>query len=152
MNDLKPGIDYVGITTSFYCNDGKGNFLLHKRSKNCRDEQGNWDPGGGKLDHGIGIEETVLKEVQEEYGVKGKIQEQLPAHDIFRVQNRIKTHWVCIPFFILVNRNDVKNNEPHKIDQIDWFKLDNLPTPLHTGFAHTFEKYKSYFKKYMHNS
>jgi len=27
------GIDYIGITTPFYCNDGKGNFLFHKRSQ-----------------------------------------------------------------------------------------------------------------------
>ena len=78
------GIDYVGVTTPFYCNDGKGNFLLHKRSKNTRDEHGRWDPGSGKLDFGLEFEENVLKEVFEEYGCKGEIQEQLPAHTILR--------------------------------------------------------------------
>ena len=37
---MKPGVDYIGITTPFYCNDSNGLFLLHKRSKNCRDEHG----------------------------------------------------------------------------------------------------------------
>ncbi|HEY4495194.1 MAG TPA: hypothetical protein VI998_04000 [Patescibacteria group bacterium] len=31
---MKLGIDYIGISTPFYCNDGQGCFLLHKRSKN----------------------------------------------------------------------------------------------------------------------
>jgi 8-oxo-dGTP diphosphatase len=146
---MQIGKDFVGITTPFYCNDGEGNFLLHKRSKNCRDENGNWDPGSGKLDWGVSLEENVLKEIAEEYGCKGEIQERLPAHDIFRVHNNIKTHWVAIPFFVKVNPKEVKNNEPDKIDEIGWFKLDKLPQPLHTGFQFTFSKFRNIFEKYM---
>jgi 8-oxo-dGTP diphosphatase len=142
------GLDYAGVTTPFYCNDGKGNFLFHKRSKNCRDEQGHWDPGSGKLDFGIALEENVLKEVKEEYGCEGEIQEKLPAHDIFREINGKKTHWVAIPFFIKVKPEEIKNNEPEKIDELGWFKLNNLPQPLHEGFFFTFTKYSEYFKKY----
>ena len=145
---MKPGIDYVGVSTPFYCNDGKGNFLFHKRSKNCRDEQGRWDPGSGQLEFGITLEENVLKEVAEEYGCTGIIQERLPAHDIFREHNGIKTHWVAIPFFIQVSPEEVKNNEPEKIDEIGWFTLDNLPEPLHTGFQFTLTKFPEFFKKW----
>ncbi len=94
---MKIGEDFVGITTPFYCNDSKGNFLLHKRSKKCRDEHGSWDPGSGKLDFGVSLEENVLKEVSEEYGYRGEIQERFSAHDIFREQNGIKTYWVVVP-------------------------------------------------------
>ncbi len=114
------GIDFIGVTTPFYCNDGKGNFLLHKRSIECRDEQGRWDTGSGKLEFGLALEENVLKEVFEEYGCVGEIQERLPAHDIFRDQSGVKTHWVAVPFFIKVNRDEAKNNEPEKIDEIGW--------------------------------
>lgn len=145
---MKIGIDYVGVTTPFYCNDGKGNFLFHKRSKNCRDENGNWDPGSGKLDFGISLEENVLKEVAEEYGCKGEIQERLPAHDIFREYDGKKTHWIAVPFFVKVDPGDVKNNEPDKIDEIGWFRLDALPEPLHTGFKITLDKFKKSFDKY----
>lgn len=142
------GTDYVGITTPFYCNDGKGNFLLHKRSKQCRDEQGNWDPGSGKLEFDESLEENVLKEIAEEYGCAGEIQERLPAHDIFREHNGVKTHWVAIPFFVKVNPSEVKSNEPEKIDALGWFTLDNLPKPLHTGFQTTLAQFKEYFEKY----
>lgn len=146
---MHPGLDYIGISTPFYCNDGKGNFLLHKRSQNCRDEKGRWDPGSGQLEHGTSLEQNVLREVMEEYGVAGEIQERLPAHDIFREFNNKKTHWLAIPFFVKVDTSLVRMNEPDKMDEIGWFRLDNLPSPLHTGFTFSFEKYKEYFVKYL---
>lgn len=146
---MNPGLDYIGISTPFYCNDSKGNFLLHKRSKNCRDEQGRWDPGSGQLEHGTSLEENVLREIMEEYGVTGEIQERLPAHDIFRELDGKKTHWLAVPFFVKVNRTDVRINEPDKMDEIGWFRIDNLPSPLHTGFSFTLERYKDYFHKYL---
>lgn len=109
---------------------------------------GGWEPGSGKLDLGVDLESNVLREVFEEYGCKGKIQEQLPAHDMFRKAQGFKTHWLAIPFFILVNPLEVKNNEPHKIDEIGWFRLDNLPEPLTTGFSFTLNKFPEYFAKY----
>lgn len=145
---MNPGIDYVGITTVFFCHDGKGNFLFHKRSNKCRDEHGRWDLGSGKLEHGLTLRENVLKEVLEEYGCEGVIQEELPPLDIFREHNGNKTHWLAVPFFILVNPNEAKNNEPDKMEEIGWFKLGEFPAPLHQGFEMQFEALKDYFEKY----
>jgi 8-oxo-dGTP pyrophosphatase MutT (NUDIX family) len=60
---MKIGFDYVGITTPFFCHDGKGNLLMHKRSKECRDEPGRWETGSGKLEFKVSLEENVLREV-----------------------------------------------------------------------------------------
>ena len=57
---MKPGIDYIGISTPFYCHNGKGFFLLHKRNQNCRDEHGAWDTGSGKLEFGLTPKENAL--------------------------------------------------------------------------------------------
>ena len=148
MSDMKIGVDYVGINTPFYCHDGKGKLLMQKRSVQCRDEHGRWDPGSGRLEIELSLEENVLKEVLEEYGCKGEIVGSLPAHDIFRIQNGIKTHWIAVPFFVKVNPKEVKIGEPHKMEEIGWFTIDNLPEPLHSGFAQTLEKYESFFKSY----
>lgn len=145
---MQIGIDYIGITTPFYCNDGNGNFLLHRRSVNTRDEHGRWDPGSGKLDFGVNPEENVLREIMEEYGCKGEIQEQLPVHSIFREWDGKPTHWIAIPFFVKVDPKEVRNNEPHKIDELGWFRLDALPEPLHTGFQFTLNKFRDHFEKY----
>lgn len=143
------GIDYTGVSTPFYCTDGDGKFLLHKRSKNCRDEQGNWDTGSGRLRFGQNVEESVLREVREEYGCEGRILEQLPAHSIHRMNEGKQTHWLVVPFFIRVDPNEVKNNEPEKIDEIGWFTFDAFPQPLHTGFQQTLKKYRDVFQKYV---
>jgi 8-oxo-dGTP pyrophosphatase MutT (NUDIX family) len=144
---MKIGVDFVGITTPFYCHDGNGNILMHKRTEACRDEHGRWDTGSGKLEFDLSLEENVLQEVLEEYGCTGEIIGRLPAHDIFRDHEGQKTHWIAVPFFIKVNPQEVKNGEPHKIEEIKWFSIKELPDPLHTGFAQTFNKYKTDFEK-----
>lgn len=145
---LRPGIDYIGITTPFYCNDGEGNFVLHRRSENARDEQGTWDFGAGQLEFGEEIEQSMLRELFEEYGVEGEIQEQVPAHTILRIHDGQQTHWVAIPFFVKVDTSKVKIMEPDKHSEIGVFSLDNLPSQLHSGVKHSMEKYKPYFDKY----
>ena len=145
---MKIGYDYVGISTPFYCHDGNGNILMHKRSVQCRDEQGKWDVGGGKLEFDLSADENVLQEVLEEYGCKGEISERLPTYDIFREMDGRKTHWLAVPFIIKVNRDEVKNGEPHKIEDLGWFKIDNLPRPLHPGAKYGFDHFKNYFEKY----
>lgn len=145
---MKIGIDYVGVCTPFFCNDGR-RLLLHKRSEQCRDERGHWDVGGGKLEHGLSLEENVLKEVKEEYGCKGEITERLPALDVFRELDGQKTHWIAVPFFVRVEPSEVRINEPHKIAELGWFPLDRLPAPLHSGFAHELEKFRDYFDKHL---
>lgn len=145
---MQPGIDYIAISTPFYCNDGKGNFLFHKRSRNCRDEQGKWDTGSGLLEFGLTPEDNVLKEVKEEYGCIGTIQEKLPTHSILRTHNGKRTHWLVIPFFVLVDPKKVKINDKDKIEEIEWRSLNNLPQPLHTGFAFSLRSYRKYFEKY----
>ena len=53
-----------------------------------------------------------------------------------------KTHWIALDFKVLVDKAKVKNGEPHKLDAVEWFSLDNLPSPLHSQFPFFLEKYK----------
>ncbi len=146
---MKPGIDYIGISTPFYCHDGKGNLLFQKRSKNCRDEIGTWDVGSGQLEFWLTPEQNVLKEIEEEYGCDAIIQTQLPTLSIIRNEKGKKTHWLAIPFVVLVDPKKVINNNPKKIDEIKWFSLNKLPQPLHKGCAFTIKKHWSLLKKYI---
>lgn len=145
---MKAGIDYVGITTIFFCHDGKGNFLFHKRSNKCRDEHGRWDTGSGKLEHGLTLRENVLKEIEEEYGCVGVIDEELPPIDIFREQNGEKTHWLAVPFFIRVNPDEAVRNEPDKMEELGWFRYGSFPEPLHEGLKMQLRALEAHFKKY----
>ena len=139
---MQKGIDFIGVTIAFICHDGKGNYLMNKRNTNARDEHGAWDFGGGGLEVGETAEACLRKEVKEEYGVEIISHEFLGYIDIFRNQNGTNTHWVSLNFLCLVDPLKVVNGEPHKFEEIGWFKLDNLPKPLHSVAPIILEKFK----------
>jgi len=149
---IRVGIDYVGITKSFYCHDGDNNFVFALRNKNCRDEHGCWDPGAGSLEVGNTLRENVLKEIKEEYGCEGVIEEWLPPVTIIRKHEGQITHWIAIGAFVRVKRGEVKIMETHKFDDLIWRPLTDLPQPLHSGFQYHFNKQKNIFKKYFPNN
>jgi 8-oxo-dGTP diphosphatase len=140
---MKKGEDYTGVTIVYLCHDGEGNILLNKRSTNCRDEHGTWDPGGGGLEFGDTVEDTLRKEITEEYCTDVLDYEHLGYRDVHREHKGKKTHWIALDFKVLIDKAKVKNGEPHKFEEIKWFKLDNLPTPLHSQFPKFLELYKN---------
>lgn len=143
---MQPGIDYIGVTVSYLCHDGKGNYIMAKRSQNARDEHGRWDTGGGKLELGDNIIDTLKKEIKEEYCTDVLDYEILGFRDVHREQNGKPTHWVQLLFRVLVDPTAVKNGEPHKFDEIGWFRLDNLPEPLHSQQMPVIELFKDKLK------
>jgi len=126
------GVDYIGVTVTFVIHDGKGNFLLQKRSQNTRDEKGKWDVGGGALEFGEEWSDAVWREVEEEIGVKPLKVKFLKAFNALRENQGVKTHWIALVHAVQVDPSKVRINEPEKIDEIAWFTLDRLPSPLHS--------------------
>ncbi|MCX6732812.1 MAG: NUDIX domain-containing protein [Candidatus Roizmanbacteria bacterium] len=149
---MKTGIDVIGVSTSFYCHDANGRWLLHKRSNNCRDEKGAWDSGGGKLEFGLTLEENVLKEIREEYNCNAIIQRQLPAITLLRKSSEgALTHWIIIPFILEISPLEIQKvqiGDVEKMSEYGWFTFENLPHPLHTGFQKTTKLYRPIFQEY----
>ena len=144
---MKKGEDYTGVTVVYFCHDGKGNFVFNKRGENCRDEQGKWDVGGGGLEIHDTVENTLRKEIKEEYGADVLESEFLGYRDVHREQNGKKTHWIALDFKVKVDRSKVKNGEPHKFTEIGWFALDKLPSPLHSQILSEIDIYKEKLSK-----
>ncbi len=140
---MKKGIDYTGITVSFYCHDGNRNFVLLRRGQKCRDEQGRWDFGGGGLKFGETLEECLKREVREEYGTEPQKFEFLGHDEVFRELSGEQTHWIGFRYKVLLNREVVINAEPDKHDEIGWFTLDNLPSPRHSQSEKQIIKYRT---------
>ncbi len=144
------GISFVGVSTCFFCYDGSGQFFMAKRSQNARDEQGTWEVGGGGLKWGQTAEDNVRREVQEEYGASPLTVAFMGYRDIFRVLvDGTPNHWLGLDFAVLVKREEMKNNEPDMFDDIGWFTLDSLPSPLHSQTLPFFEKYTDLIKPFL---
>lgn len=130
--DSKKGVDRIGICCVFFCHDGKGKILMHKRSRSCRDERGRWDCGSGSMEFGETFEECVRREIKEEYGIKPRALKLCGVTNVIRKNGREKTHWIAVIFAAKVNSKNVKTSEPHKIKEIRWFSINKLPKPLHS--------------------
>lgn len=140
---MKKGEEYIGITVSFLCHDGKGNVLLSKRGTNARDEHGRWDCGGGGIEFGDTAEQTARKEIKEEYCTDVLELEFLGYRDVFREQGGKPTHWLSLDFKALVDPAQARNGEPHKLDEVRWFPIEALPEPMHSQWPNFLKQYSS---------
>ncbi len=140
----KQGVDIIGVNCVFWCHDGNGRVLMHKRSNKCRDEQGKWDCGGGAMEFGETFEATVSREVMEEYGVAPLEIKYVTSRNVLRENNGKRTHWIKNLHWVLVDPAKVKNNDPEKIDELGWFTFDSLPAPLHSQIVWEVETIKKY--------
>ena len=139
---MKQGLDYPGVTIVYFCHDGKGNFVMAKRSTNARDENGRWDIGAGGLEFGETVENTLKREIKEEYCTDVLDYEFLGFRDLHRRHKGEKTHWIGLDFKVLVDTKKVKIGEPYKFDGISWFTLAKLPTKVHSQFPVFLKKYR----------
>lgn len=139
---FKQGQDYVGVSIVYFCHDSKGKFIMAKRSENARDERGKWDIGGGGLDFGMTVEDTLCKEIREEYCTDVLSSEFLGFRDAHRELDGKPTHWIALDFKVQVDPKKVKIGEPHKFTDLQWFRLsDKLPENLHSMLPLFLEKY-----------
>lgn len=146
-NLLQKGIDHTGVTVVYFCHDGKGNFIMSKRSDNTRDEHGRWDIGGGGLEFNDTVENTLRKEIQEEYCTDVLSHEFLGFRDVHRAIEGKPSHWIALDFKVLIDPKKVKNGEPHKFDEVKFFRLNTLPSPVHSQFPEFLRLYKANLQK-----
>ncbi len=140
---MKKGIDFPGVCVVFFCHDGKGNFILGKRTRKTRDEHGRWDPGGGAIELGETVEEAIRREIKEEYCTDILKSEFLGFRDVHRTDEKgNKTHWIAFDFKVLIDKDKVKNGVPKYHEDIGWFRLNSLPKPLHSQFPEFLKRYK----------
>lgn len=125
---MKPGIDYIGVSVGALILDEKGKIFLTKRGTKATNERGTWEIPGGKVHFGETLQEAVLREMKEEYGVDLVLFYQFPA------QNHLipgeGQHWVPTCFIAKVKAGQPKILEPEKCEAIGWFDLDSPPEPL----------------------
>lgn len=139
---MVPGVDYLAVSVSCFCHDGKGRVVMTKRGPGARDEHGRWDLVGGHLEWGDSVAARIRAEIKEELDADVLGYEFLGFSEIKREHLGKPTHWLSLDFKVLVNAEKVKNNEPQKFDEVGWFRLNELPQPQHSQLQGFLEKYK----------
>lgn len=136
------GIDYTGIAVVFFCHDGNGRYLMHRRTERARDEHGCWDVGGGGVEHGESLEDALRREIKEEYDADVFAHEYLGFREVHRVHDGAPTHWIVFDFKALVDPSQVGVGESQECHELGWFPITEHPTPAHSQLPQTIEKYK----------
>lgn len=126
---MEQGVNFIGISVGAMIFNDKKELFLAKRSQNCKNEKGCWEIPGGGVNFGEKLIDAVKREIKEEFDVEIEIIEQFPAADhIIPNENQ---HWVPTTFLAkLKSDNKPHIMEPGKCDEIGWFSLKNLPSPL----------------------
>lgn len=136
---MKKDEQHIRVVVVTLCHDGKGNYLLGKRSVKCRDEHGRWDLlGSGGLEYGETTKEAIVREVKEETGADVMEVIKLGTREVFRENS----HCIAFDFKVEINKEQVINAEPEKCLEIDWFRIDNFPEPMHSQWPIFYEQYR----------
>jgi 8-oxo-dGTP diphosphatase len=139
---MREGVDSIGVAVAFYCHDGNGKLLLIKRGAKTRDEHGKWEIGGGAVEWGETQEDSLRREIREEYKTIALHFELLGVIDDIRDKDGEKIHWLVANYLVQVDPKLVAIGEPHKFTDIGWFDLNNLPQPLHINLELGLKRYR----------
>ncbi len=140
---MKKGVDYIGVSVGALILNDKGEIFLSKRSKNCRNERGCWEIPGGGVKFGEKLKDAIRREMKEEYGIEIRILHQFPAADHL-IPNE-KQHWVPSVFLTRLKKgSEPRIMEPEKYDEIGWFNLNKLPSPLSIITKIDLKNYRNY--------
>jgi 8-oxo-dGTP diphosphatase len=104
---------------------GTQGLLLVRRDKDPG--KGLWSIPGGVVEVGETQQEAILREVEEETGIRVEIIEMIGTYDLIikDSQNRVKFHFVLIHYLTRALSYDI---QPEFSDsELKWFTLDELP-------------------------
>lgn len=107
-----------------------GAILLMLRGR--QPEQGHWGLPGGKVDWMETVEHAVLREVEEETGLRVAVERLLCVVDHF--EPALAQHWVAPVYVVrMLDATEVELREPEAQLAFGWFSAAALPAPLTTS-------------------
>ncbi|MFA5994481.1 MAG: NUDIX domain-containing protein [Parcubacteria group bacterium] len=140
VKKLKPGHDYIGVGGGALIFNVKKEILLMKRFGKVRNNAGWWSKPGGGVEYGETALKMVKREIKEEANIDIDVWGQLPHTD--HIIKREGQHWVAINFIANYKKGELKNNEPHKCEELGWFALDKLPKKIEQATREAIKNYQ----------
>nr|WP_218460655.1 NUDIX hydrolase [Rickettsia sp. TH2014] len=136
----------IGISILIFNN--RNEILLGKRISSHGESS--YTPAGGHLEFRETFEECAIREVLEETNLIIENPRFIAVtNDVFEIEQK---HYVSI--FLkahCLNEHELQNLEPHKVENWQWFALDNLPPNLFLPLKRLIEKNVIYTKKLLIN-
>lgn len=120
---MQPGVDFIGVGVGAVITKN-GKIFVAQRGPEARNEQGKWEFPGGMVEFGATLEETLKREIKEEYDFEIEIVELLHVVDHFLESK--KEHWVSPTYLARYISGEPKIKEPTKCSQTGWFSLDEI--------------------------
>lgn len=105
----------------------KDSSLLLARRHNTGYGDGYYSLPAGHVEKNESIVEALIREVKEEIGIEIEQKHMQMTHVLHR--SKISEDFEYIDFFFSVDewQGDIKNMEPEKCDDLQWFLLSSLP-------------------------
>jgi mutator protein MutT len=125
MTTRKKGIDYIGVGVGAVIRDEKGAVFLALRGREAGNERHKWEFPGGSVEFGETLEQALVREIQEEYGMTVTVELLLDVVD--HIIPAEKQHWVSPTFLCRITNGSPRIREPHKCERIGWFGLNEIP-------------------------
>jgi mutator protein MutT len=122
---MKKGVDYIGVGAGAVIVNGEGRLFLAKRGRECRNERQKWEFPGGSVEFGERLEDALVREIEEEYGFLIEVESLLDV--VNHIIHDEKQHWVSPTFLCRYKSGIPRIMEPHKCDEIGWFRLEQVP-------------------------
>ncbi len=126
MNHLKRHTIIPAVYIIF--RDGNKVFLLRRFQTGWRD--GEYTFPSGHLDGKESLKQAAVREVQEEVGVSVEPKDLKLVHVTHHIADEGDHERMDFYFEVGSYDGTLKNNEPHKCDDVGWFDLDNLPEKI----------------------
>lgn len=138
---MRKGTDYIGVGVGAMIFDDQGRLLMAKRGQGAKNERGCWEIPGGGVELNETRADALVREVREELGVDVDVVEELITFEHMIPDEG--QHWIATTFIVEVkDGQEPKIMEPHKCEAIEWFVMDELPSPLALTTAPSLEMYK----------
>lgn len=105
--------------------NGEKYYLLGLRAKH-KSGGGQWGLVGGTQAKEETMEQTLVREIEEEIGIKVDI-ENVKWNNFFQCIAAPGVHFDHHGFVVEKWTGEIENKEPNKCDELKWFKEDELP-------------------------
>jgi mutator protein MutT len=104
---------------------GNKGLLFVRRDKDPG--KGLWSIPGGVVEVGETQQEAIIREVEEETGIKIELIEMIGTYDLIRKdsQNLVKFHFVLIHYLARAFSAEIRPESPDS--EVCWFSIDHLP-------------------------